>query len=1352
MNWTEDQQRIIDARDCNLLVSAAAGSGKTAVLVERIIRMISDRNILMNIDELLVVTFTKAAAAQMKDKITAAIEDMLKDEPADEHYLRQMNYINRANILTIDSFCYQIVKENFHILGIDPSIRIGETGEIGLLQGEILEQVMEEFYENREDFVEFSDAFSADKNDSNIEEYILKINTISASYPEPEKWVEQARERLSIKSEEEFSNLPFVKRYFEELHHMAEGIKDTVLKALEQARGINGVPYMEKTLLSDIELLDDIMSAGTYSRFVELFERGFARFSRGKKGEYDEDTAAAIKEARDDYKKQIKALFSAFNVPFGVLLTQMEKQRPMLLALLDIADEFRERFLQAKLEHNILEFSDVEHFALKVLCEGYDEEGEPIPSVIGREMSEDFREILIDEYQDSNYLQEAILKCVSKLHQGKNNIFMVGDVKQSIYSFRMARPDLFMEKYHTYSIEEGQPCRKILLKNNFRSRANVLETINYIFYQIMGSELGGIDYTEDEALVPGRVFPESESANKAKESGEDGTSVNEGSGVDGIIDDTVELLLGESKNFLPLNADDEEMSIEKEENLNDELEDIGKIELEASMVANRIQKLLGRDGGEPFLVTDNDSGKLRPVRLSDMVILFRAPTGSQQIFSEVLMNYNIPVKVQNETGYFDSVEVCMVLSLLRVIDNPHNDVELVAALRGFFGGLNQDDLALLALVKREFENIKQVKEVYYYKVVRLLAGCETDTDTLAEQEYIDAILQRSLSGHRDYLVEVLMPKCARFVKWIEDLQERKSHNTMGQMLMDIYYRTGYYYYVEAMPEGARRIRNLDLFLAETKRFEKGNYRTLFDFLRFVDKLKDKKITLGGDPAPESSEDVVRIMSVHRSKGLEFPVVFLAGTGKNFNRMDAQTPLIIHSDYYVGAKYVDVGKRCGNKTFIQKAFSSLMVTESIAEELRLLYVGLTRAKEKLIITGVTPNVPALIKKYEMAAEKEEQRLPYRMIHSADNYLDLLVAAFMRNKEFHDAMEKVHKRQDKTGENIVSAQYTQSVVLAKPSIRFRAEVYDFKTIVVQHLSSGLQKQMDRSQWLEEWKKAPAHMKERLEERLTWEYTDDNLTRLKSKLSVTEIKRIYETDYEPSDVIEGAGRGAEHYIPAEPYFVAGEQPLDAAGKGTWMHKTMEMFDNAGVTTREQVEKHLESLRQEGYLPKETEEFVTADKVFAFADSNLGKRMCQAAKEGKLYKERQFIIGVPAGRLLTEEYRQKNDAAGTGKEVYRQKDDGKQEEMNESASHQTSIVVQGIIDAYFREGDSLILLDYKTDRVKPGQEQMLIKRYYTQLLYYKDTLEQLTGLTVSETYLYSFALNKEISVSMPKKQSDRR
>lgn len=1283
MKWTSDQQKIIDARNCNLLVSAAAGSGKTAVLVERIIRMISDKENPIDIDELLVVTFTKAAASQMKDKIAGGIEKRLENEPENEHYLKQLNYINKANILTIDSFCYQVVKEHFHVLGIDPGIRIGETGEIGLLREDVLEKVIEAFYEKNQDFVDFSDAFSADKEDTRVEEYILKIYDVCSSYPKPEEWICQAKANLHIETEAEFAALPFVKQYFKEICSTAEGIKEKILEALKWARDIDGPLYMEKALLADIILVEDIISAGSYSQFADLAQMKFANIGRGKKGEYDEDTAERIKKVRDEYKKQIQSLLNAFTLPFEAVLEQFQKQEPMLAALLDATDAFREDFLQRKLEKGVLEFSDVEHFALEVLCEGYDEEGEPVPSVIGKEMSESFKEILIDEYQDSNYLQEAILKCVSKTYQGINNIFMVGDVKQSIYSFRMARPDLFMEKYHNYDTAEGSPCRKLLLKNNFRSRANVLETINYMFYQIMGVDLGGIEYDEAEALVPGREFME-------------------------ISDDSVELLLGESKDFDFLNAGDAEMSSDKEENLDENLEDIGKIELEAAIVAGKIKKLLGRDGSIPLQVVD-DRGEenepcLRDVCLRDIVILFRAPASFQQIFSEVLMSHDIPVRVQNENGYFDTVEIRMILSLLRVVDNPYNDVEVAAVLRGYFGKLTSEELSMLALIKQGMEKERKKKE-YIYDVVKVLSEDGTG--------FIEDILSEKLGDYRAYILEILSPKCREVLALIEKLQGKKSYMAIGQLLEDIYYDTGYYYYVEAMPEGGQRIRNLDLFLEETGRFENGTFQTLFDFLMFVDKLQKKAITLGGDPAPESDEDVVRIMSIHKSKGLEFPVVFLSGTGKNFNLMDTKTPLIIHSDYYIGAKYIDTRRRCGNDTFTRKAFASLMVTESIAEELRIFYVGLTRAKEKLIITGVTADIPALIKKYEMVSRRSQVKLSYSIVHTAKNYLDLITAAFIRNRVFHEAMKRVRKRMDKKGENIISAEYELSSVLADPMIHFQTEVYDFRSLAVHHVQSNLDRQVDKHSRIEEMKARPALRKEEIEKRLSWRYQDELRTHQKSKLSVTEIKRIYETDYEPSDVIKRLPVPKQDYTAPLPHFLAGDKPMDAAEKGTWMHKTMELLNHAEVESREQVCETLECMRKEERIPRETEAFITDDKIFAFVQSSLGTRMREAAKKGYLYKEKQFVIGVPVGKLTGETNRGDLD---------------------------TPIVVQGIIDAYFREGDSLILLDYKTDHIKEGQEELLTERYKTQLLYYKDTLEQLTGLTVSETYLYSFSLDKEI------------
>lgn len=1340
MKWTQDQKSIIDSRQCNLLVSAAAGSGKTAVLVERIIQMISDKDNPMDIDELLVVTFTKAAAAQMRDKIARALEQMLELEPSNEHYIRQLNYINKANILTIDSFCYQVVKEHFHVIGIEPCVRVGEAGELGLLREEILEEVIENFYENNPDFVRFSDAFSSDKNDAKIEEYILKVYSICSSYPRPSEWIRQAKESLHVETEEEFAALTFVQQYLEEIRSLAQGIKDKIRKALDQVRDVDGPIYMEKALLSDLMMVEDIIAAKNYTQLESVAQCKFANIGRGKKGEFDEEIAERIKKSRDIYKKEISTLLDSFRLPFTLVLKQFQNQERILNALLDITEAFRNRFLEAKLARGILEFSDIEHFALQLLCEKYDENGEPIPSDIGKEMAEEFREILIDEYQDSNFLQEAILKCVSTLYRGKYNIFMVGDVKQSIYSFRMARPDLFMDKYHSYSTKSGAKCRKLLLKNNFRSRGNVLETINYIFYQIMGEDLGGIEYTEEEALIPGKTFPE-------------------------VLDDSVELLLGESKDFEFLNRSDEEMTAEKEETLDENLEDIGKKELEATIVAKRILSMLGRDGRKPYQIVDYDvdekTGKeievLRDVRLSDMVILFRAPSSFQQIFAEVLMGYGISVKVQNEIGYFDTTEIQLVLSLLKVIDNPHNDVEVAAVLRSYFAGFNSNELALLALVKRyvdvynnanceteKKENSRKQSALPIYQIIKLLAdyarNVTTDIPvehekriermdevekTGIQSEIIGEILDNPLAAYRDEIVENICKKCDLFVEFIEGLQAKKTYITISHLISDIYYDTGYYFYVEVMPEGSQRIRNLDLFYEECRSFEHAGTKTLFEFLLFVEKLQKKSISLGGDPAPESTDDVVRIMSIHKSKGLEFPVAFLSGIGKNFNLMDTKTPLIIHSDYYIGAKYIDTDKRCGNDTFARKAFASLMVTESIAEELRILYVALTRAKEKLIMTGVTPDITALVKKYEALAEHEEQKLSYAVVHTAKNYLDMIVMAFMRNATFHEAMKHVRKRMDAKTGNILSAEYEGRVVIQKPDIRLRVFLYNFYDLAVQHVQSGMEKQMNRGDKLEELSRAPMQTRQQIEERLTWEYANASFTMQKSKLTVTEIKRMYEVDYEPSDVIERPRIHREEYVVPQPRFVSGIQPMDAAAKGTWVHKLMEMFPNAEVTTKEQVEKTLEDMWKTGRLPEETRSFITTDKVYAFVVSKLGKRMHEAAKQGNLFKEKQFVVGVPAERLLRSDLKIQNGVNG------------------DFTEDNTPIVVQGIIDAYFREGDKIILLDYKTDKIKEGQEQVLVKRYTTQLQYYKETLQQLTGLSVAESYIYSFALGKEIQMN---------
>lgn len=1303
MNWTKEQQKIIDVRNNNILVSAAAGSGKTAVLVERIIQMIFDKDNPINVDELLVVTFTNAAASQMKEKIARAIEKKIDLEPENEYFVKQLNLVSQANILTIDSFCYKIVKEYFHVLGIDPKIKIAEEADVAILRQKVLDEVIEEAYTDNADFSEFSSAYSADKNDMAIEDYILRLYDLSESYSYPAIWLDKAKKTIHISDEEMFNNLPYMEPFFLEIHKQAECIKRNMQRQLEIIRGCDGPKHYEKAVLSDIALIDSIISAKSYRQF-SCIELEFEKLGRAKKeSKFDKDAAEEVKKARGNYKTKIKKLLDPFSVPIEKVLSQYLSQEKMLSAYVDVTKKFGERFLQVKLEEGVIGFSDIEHFALKVLCDGIDEYDNPIPSKIAQEISDQFKEILIDEYQDSNFLQEDILKCVSGIYTGRNNMFMVGDVKQSIYAFRMARPDLFIDKYNRFidiNTDDSEIIDKdgikIVLKNNFRSRANVLECINYLFYQMMRKELGGIDYGRNEALVPGKDYFLSDN-------------------------DDVELLIGESKDveYLEVVDSDENSTTDSSKNdmnsadfesdnadgehLDDEYIDVGAVELEASMVAERIKKLMGADGEERLSVMDDEKGIIRPVEYRDIVILFRSPKSYQAIFSEILKGQEIPVRVQNDNGYFDTVEIRALLSLLRVIDNPNDDVEYIALLRGFFGGLGSEELAVLTLMMRS-EN-RTVGKVYYNTFVEKIIADKTLYNKLCEQSGAADVLSDS-----DKFYDKL--KCISDT--INDYRNKKKLMSVSELISDIFYNTGYYYYAEAMPEGISRTRNLLLLLDETERFEGNGYRSLFDFLQFIKRLSEKGVSLGGDPAADDNENVVKIMSAHKSKGLEFPVVFVSGTGKKFNLMDTRTPIILHADYYVNAKYIDNEKRYGCDTFGRKAMASIITAENIAEELRILYVALTRAKEKLIITGVTPDISKLILKYSYVTESSDIKLDYDVIRNASNYLELITAAMIRNQAFHKTMGEIRQRYNSKGE-LVSGSYVLKNAIENQNAKFSVYFYDFKSLIISRIETGEEQGFVRMRHLKELENMPAQYIDEIEKNLSWKYDDHNLTTEKSKLSVTEIKRVYETNLEVAEdmnseeaVLEFSDVYAHAAKKIIPKFISDDRPMDASMRGTWMHKVMEVLDFTKADSVVSVKDELEKLYYDGKLPKEIKGFVSEEKIFAMVDSELGKRMKCAAEKGLLKKEKKFVVGVNVS--------DKQDVP--------------------------EIIVQGIIDAYFKEDGYLILVDYKTDRIKPGQEDVLKERYCTQMKYYKDTLEKLTKLTVKETYLYSFALDKPIKM----------
>lgn len=1284
MDWTKEQKQVIDFRNGNLLVSAAAGSGKTAVLVERIIQMIFDSEKPIDIDDLLVVTFTKAAAAQMKNKISLAIENKISEEPGNDRYIRQLNMVQDANILTIDSFCYKVFKEYFHVISLDPKLQVAEETDLCLIKQDVISEVMEEFYKDNTDFSDFSDAYSLDKNDTNIEEYILKLYELSESYPFPHEWFTNARNSLKVESEKDLASLPFYNSYIDELHSVVSDIRNNILYYLNMTRKTDGPAHYEKTLLSDIEIVDDIIAADSYRIIADILNRRFATLGRAKKDDvYDCEAAEIIKKGRDQYKKKITSLLQAFSVPVDMIIAQTKEQKRLLSAFIDAAEEFSKRYLERKILMGLAGFSDVEHFALQILCNGTDDEGKPIPSRIGKELSEKYAEILIDEYQDSNYLQEYILQCVSRVSYGNNNIFMVGDVKQSIYGFRMARPDLFTNKYESYNDIDTDNSNnvKILLNNNFRSRKNILEGINYIFYQIMDRSLGGIDYGSREALVAGREYCEYEG-------------------------DDIEVLLGESKDVDMLSADQDNKS---DEHLDDEYIDVSGVELEAGMVAERIKELMGGNNKEHHMINDDSTGALRPVDYRDIVILFRAPKNYQAVFSEILMKHGIPVKLQNENGYFDLVEIRSLLTVLKVIDNPYNDVECAALLRGFFCGLDSNELAVITMMKKHVEICDNTRMNLYMFLE------STVDDRKCFGEIISKIFDDDSDGgaldvffEKAALVpDMLFEKCKKAVYMIKNYQRIRRTASISELIRRIYYDTGYYYYVEAMPEGKERSRNLMLFADEAARYEKRGNRSLFDFLRFVKRLSEKGVSLGGEASSEITEDMVRIMSIHRSKGLEFPVVFVSGIGKQFNLSNTESSIILHSDYYVGAKYVNVDRRTGNDTFIRKAFGSLITSENIAEELRIFYVALTRAKEKLILTGVTPDITKLIDKMRPVAMHTDKRLSYSTLRDMKSYLDFVTAAFMRNRDFHEAMKTVKPRYNKKG-NVVSANYDVKEYVDEPISRFSFKLFYYNNLVVTQIETGEEQMLVRGQKLEKLMTAKSDNYDVLKSNLLWSYHDDDLTKQKSKMSVTEIKRKYqiEQDETADDLVSEYKSGEERYKAILPRFIAGEKPMDAAGKGTWFHKAMELIDNRKLDSVDSIVSELDRLYEEGRLPSETRGFITNDKVISFAKSEIGQRMTNAARDNRLYKERKFVVGFPV----------KDNAP--------------------------DVIVQGIIDAYFEEEGKLILLDYKTDRIKPGQETMLVDRYRSQLDYYRRTLEKITGMEVAETYLYSFALDKEIKM----------
>ena len=1264
VSWTTEQQQVIDLRNRNILVSAAAGSGKTAVLVERIVKIITDKNHPVDIDHLLIVTFTNAAAAEMRERIGNAIEKALDEQPGNEHLLRQLTLIHNAQITTIDSFCLYVVRNHFHEIDLEPNFRIGDEGELKLLREDVLGRVLEQNYEEpSEAFSDFVEGYASGRTDAALNEMILQLYEFSRSYPWPEKWLDSFVGAYRIETREELDRAEWLAPLTENICFVLKDCEQLLKQALAITQQDAGPDMYEKAVQSDLEKYEGLSKR---TSFCELFEAlsdiKYDRLASSRGFEGDPDKLELVKSLREQAKDVVKKLCRQyfFCLP-EMMIEQLERTEPMLEEVVRLTKQFADEFAAAKRRKNLVDFHDVEHFALQILV---DEETEKVKKT-AEEFRDTFEEIMIDEYQDSNEVQETLLRSISREERGENNIFMVGDVKQSIYRFRLARPELFMKKYDSYSLEEST-TQRIDLHKNFRSREEVLTCTNDIFYKIMARSLGNVEYDAEAALYPGASYPVS-------------------------ADFIPEILLADSNDEL---LEDTELTDKKT--------------LEAKIVAEEIKHLM-----KTQQVTDKAAGTLRAAHYSDIVILLRSLSGWADSLVEVLNGNGIPAHTVSSTGYFSTVEVQTVLSMLRLLDNPRQDIPMAAVLRSPMAGLTDEELAVLRLEDGSVpfhEAVLELAEGLYEE-----DGQKEISDSEADSE-ADQKQGRNADGKKEDDIETTAHrKLLKFYKKYRQLRQLVPDTPIHELIEIILRETGYGHYVAAMPAGSRRTANLNMLLEKAAAYEKTSYKGLFHFVRYIDELQKYDVDFGEADMVGENEDVVRIMSIHKSKGLEFPIVIVSGMGKNFNKQDTRSKMVLHPELGIGLDYMDGKKRIKSPTIAKKAIAKQIELENLGEELRVLYVALTRAKEKLILTGTLKDAAEKLEFYRQQAnlsKAADRPLSYLTREGASGYLDWILPAVLSYGD-----------------------------------KYPVRIVEAAELVLDEVENQLEQNEDLTERIEEIEAADTQLVGQLKQRFSQRYPYQVDVLRKNKYSVSELKhRAMRERFEAEQEETVPAFLEEPVTPTIPLFIQREESVEqetanrGALRGTAVHRVMECYDFA---SEKSVHEQMEAMEKEEKITADMRALVKEQIVADFVSSETGRRMALAQRGGALYREKPFVMGFTEEEL-------ENYGFGVGsntdscENIYEKTDSDQEKEEQKKVRHEEDLtLIQGIIDVFWIEKDGIVLLDYKTDRVQQAKE--LIDRYETQLKLYADVLERVFGarkLKVKEILIYSFSLEKLITL----------
>ncbi|MBC1414332.1 helicase-exonuclease AddAB subunit AddA [Listeria welshimeri] len=1208
--WTDDQWKAIQANGNNILVAAAAGSGKTAVLVTRIIEKLVDETGNLNVDELLIVTFTNASAAEMKYRIGKSLEEALSQNPDSSHLKKQVALLNYASISTLHSFCLEIIRKHYFEADIDPNFRLIEPIESSMIRDEVLEELLEKEYSiaNNEAFFHLVESFTGDRTDAELHMLISKLYDFSRANPNPDLWLEQMVNFYDTKDINSITELPYFPIIKEDIELRINQAKSYLLNAIEYASENNGpAPYLEtlENDLAQINTLSNISWTNWQDVKLRVESMDFKRIpSLKNKSDYDEEYVEETKRFRDAAKKEIKnVLVDWFSREEINYLADLEKMKPDIKTISELVKNFANNFFEEKQRRGVLDFNDLEHLALKILLKN------DVPSDVAKSYQKQFKEVLIDEYQDTNMVQETILLLVTNSEESKGNLFMVGDVKQSIYRFRLAEPTLFMTKYQEYQQNgEGEGIR-IDLSQNFRSRKEVLDATNFIFHQLMDKHVAEIDYDEAAELALGANFPKSNHM-------------------------ATELLLIDMKS----NENESEDELSPQE--------LQKNQVEARAIATKIREMIDNK----FPIYDKKLQQNRSIQYRDIVILSRAMTSAPDM-EEAMKVQDIPFYASNNSGYFETTEVATMIALLKVIDNPYQDIPLAAVLRSPIVGLNEEELGQIRMAK---------KKGYFF----------------------DALL-----AYKDITVSAAADRISDFITQLNNWRELSIRENLTALIWQIYQETNFYEFVGGLPGGKQRQANLRALYDRANQYEKTAFRGLFRFVRFVERLEVRGDDLGTAKTLGEKEDVVRMMTIHASKGLEFPVVIISGLSKKFNMRDIYSKTLLDKDYGFASNYRDIEKMIVYPTIMQQAIKQKKSREMIAEEMRVLYVALTRAEEKLILTATVPDFEKTSKNWLQVSNQKETILPASIRAKAKCYLDWIGNTIIRHTSFKDLL----------CEERIQTLPTEM----KLQIEIKTKEMFLTTELEEHKVDN---------WLENVKAhepvpVQSAYKDEIERFMNYKYKDVAATEIRAKQSVTELKRQFSLQDSWSDT--SILKEFQMVSLDRPKFLQ-QNKLSATEIGTAMHTLMQAVSLTYKPSEKDLTSLLQSMQEKDILTEAQIKAINIKQIMGFFDSPLGETVLQ--KSNQVKREVPFSYLLPVAKLY------------------------KQSDLEEH------VLIQGVVDSMIEEEDAITLIDYKTDKIEgryanwEAAEKVMKERYQIQIKLYAEAIQAITGKKVSNAYLYFF------------------